>query len=313
MHMAIGVLCVDEGSWPEPVHIEESIDSGTKIMARCKGVTLAILQEETLSEATLGAIKAAYKMILKKAEFRRLVGVTADVGYLWLKHSWRVRLAIGADVPVCLSPLIQFPMISACFKNFESTCLVTWGSTEDWESRKAEFMESCRLKTASPDQLIVCGIPSDEERWKKYLDWEACETDLEAYGEELVSLVKARLEQHRREHEGGADRIVKAILVTARLSRYTELLRTKLGLPCFDEGTMLRFFKNAQGVGHYDDVNVLARLSDRLRGKDVLHIFGKKEVNTQKIGLIRLEYEYPPALGDPDHPGTFGFNIVSKI
>jgi len=313
MQMAIGVLCVDAGSWPEPIHIEESIDSGTKIMARCKGVTTETLQADTLSDATLGAIKAAYKIIMKKAESKRLVGVTADVGYLWLKHSRIVRLAIGADVPVCLSPLIQFPMISACFKNFESTCLITWGCTDDWENRKSDLMAAYNLKTASKDQLIVCGIPPEEAQWKKYLDWDCSEAELDARGEELVQLVKARLETHREAHRGGADKIVKAILVTARLSRYTELLRTSLGMPCFDEGTMLRFFKNASSVGHYDDVNVLARLSDKLRGRDVLHVFGKKEVTTQKIGLIRLEYFYPPALGDPDHPGTFGFNIVSKI
>jgi len=316
MCMAIGVLCADAGTWSsEGIHIEETSDSGTKIMARCKGLTMEALSAESLTVQALGAIKTAYCKIVKKAESKRLVGVTADVGYLWLKHSQAVRLAIGADVPVYLSPLLQFPMISACFKNFESTCLITWGSTEDWESRKADLMSSYRLNLATEQQLIVCGVPGEEPKWKKYMDWDATPEDAEALGKELLKLVRERIRRHEKDNEGNPkhDKLVKAIIVTARLSQYTDMLRSKLRLPCFDEGTMLRFFRNASGVSHHDDINILARLSDRLRGRDALHIFGKKQCPTQKIGLIRLEYEYPPALGDPDHPGTFGFQIVSKI
>lgn len=30
------------------------------------------------------------------------------------------------------------------------------------------------------------------------------------------------------------------------------------------------------------------------------------------MGILRLDYNYPPALGDIDHPGSFGYDVVYR-
>lgn len=30
------------------------------------------------------------------------------------------------------------------------------------------------------------------------------------------------------------------------------------------------------------------------------------------LGVVRLDYEYPPAPGDSDHPGSFGYDVFYR-
>lgn len=40
---------------------------------------------------------------------------------------------------------------------------------------------------------------------------------------------------------------------------------------------------------------------------------GRPKSHAVKLGVIRLEYNYPPAPGDIDHPDSFGYDVFYRM
>jgi len=114
--------------------------------------------------------------------------------------------------------------------------------------------------------------------------------------------------------EGKKDMLIKSIIVTTRLSIFSSLLRQGTDLPVFNELTMLDLFASASGLSHYNDAKVLCRLEEKLgRSPRSPTPASPTASGGCKLGLLQLEYEYPPAFGDIDHPGTFGFKTCPRV
>ena len=296
------VLCVDEGSWPKEI-MQVRDKKSEKIMSRCKGVTRACLMADSLDKESLDSIRSCFESLMAFADC--ITGVTADFGNLWLKHHSAVRRVI-TEKPVYLTPIIQLPMISASFKSREQTLLVTWGSQEEAESMKGKFLSDCNI-VMDLDRLEILGVDVSENGWGRYLNFETDAEEDQRLGSLLVKMVQERIASVNT--EGKTDLLVKSLIVTTRLSMFSDLLRQKTSLPVFNEITMLNLFSSASALSHFNDAKVLCRLSERLDSPKS----DKRGNEGCKLGLLQLEYEYPPAFGDVDHPGTFGFKTCPRI
>ena len=334
------VLCVDEGLWPQEIIKEPVTTGGFKVMSKCKGVTRAHLMEDLDAEA-LQSIRECFDRLMAFAESENIIGVTADFGNLWLKHHSAVRKLI-TEVPVYLTPIVQLPMISASFKSREQTLLVTWGSQKDVEKMKPRFMSDCNI-VMDLDRLEILGVDvSQDVRWARYLSFDVNAEEVKSLGVLLTKMVEDRIAEVNSFEK--KDLLIKSLIVTTRLSRFSDLLRQSTGLPVFDEITMLNLFASASALSHFNDAKVLCRLSDKLE-----HLQHPKSPSpspgsprgspgstsptsplrpnsptspttslqvasaSPKLGVLQLEYEYPRAFGDVDHPGTFGFKTCPRI
>lgn len=298
------VLCVDEGTWPQDVM---KVDAGCalKLMSRCKGVTRACLMADLDAEA-LRSIRECFERLLAVSE--SIIGVTADLGNLWLKHHSAIREVIS-ERPVYLTPIVQLPMISASFKSREQTLLVTWGSQKEVEMLKPTFCSGCNI-VMDLDRLEILGVDvSQDARWARYLNFDTNTDEDMALGSGLLQMVKDRISEVNV--QGKKDMLIKSLIVTTRLSMFSNLLREGTGLHVFNELTMLNLFSSASSLSHFNDAKVLCRLSDKL-ARSPAKSPGVSPGGC-KLGLLQLEYEYPPAFGDVDHPGTFGFKTCPRI
>ena len=48
-------------------------------------------------------------------------------------------------------------------------------------------------------------------------------------------------------------------------------------------------------------------------GELVAEASGPMRTKAGLLGVIRLDYSYPPALGDIDHPGSFAYEVVYRV
>mmetsp|Transcript_28529 Transcript_28529/g.66999 ORF Transcript_28529/g.66999 Transcript_28529/m.66999 type:complete len:582 (+) Transcript_28529:74-1819(+) len=305
------VLCVDEGSWPHDI-MKVDTGAGCKIMSRCKGLTRACLMADHLDKEALQSIRDCFDRLVTFMECAdRITGVTADLGNLWLKHHSAVRSVI-TERPVYLTPIIQLPMISAAFKSCEQVLLITWGSQEEVKSLKPSFIAGCNIMM-DLDRLDILGVDaSQDSRWTRYLNFDTDAAEDEALGASLVKMVQERIAAVNV--EGKKDMLIKSIIVTTRLSIFSSLLRQGTDLPVFNELTMLDLFASASGLSHYNDAKVLCRLEEKLgRSPRSPTPASPTASGGCKLGLLQLEYEYPPAFGDIDHPGTFGFKTCPRV
>eukprot|EP00448_Togula_jolla_P030412 CAMPEP_0170623174 /NCGR_PEP_ID=MMETSP0224-20130122/29548_1 /TAXON_ID=285029 /ORGANISM="Togula jolla, Strain CCCM 725" /LENGTH=633 /DNA_ID=CAMNT_0010949591 /DNA_START=59 /DNA_END=1959 /DNA_ORIENTATION=- len=302
-----GILCVDEGSWPEEVKVVDS-DAGVMRWARCKGVTRETLVSQELDEAACKAICDCYK-VLSDLNGSVLSGVSADMGQLWLKHQRAVRRIIGNDTPVYLSPIVQLPMISACFKSFENTLLVTWDPKSESEEMKKNFVKDSQLEVADVERLEILGINADDPKWTSFMNWSATEEEHRELGVRLCSLIEERVQEFNAGSK--KDHLIKAVILTASLSSMSVYVRNNLSMPVFDVSTLLRFFKSGRAASYYNDVSVLARLQQKMRPSKDSDAVSRKA--TEKLGLIQLDYSFPSTFGDLEFPGTFGFKTIAEV
>jgi len=306
--VCFGILCVDEGEWPEDVRTTDSA-AGLTVWARCKGITQETLKAPTLDTAACEAISDGYRLLAEAAGSAGISGVCSDLGQLWLKHHRVVRQIIGQDIPVYLSPIVQLPMISASFKSFEMTLLVTWDPLSESQDMKKHFVEESNLETSDMERLMVLGVDKADETWKAFMNWSTTAEQNQDLSERLCTIVRSRISKTNT--EGKKDKLIKAIILTARLGIFSDALREASGMPVFDETTLLKFFKAGSAPSYYNDASVLSRLNCKMRP----HKASEKacKADDRKLGLIKLDYSFPSTFGDMEHPGTFGFKIREKV
>ena len=125
------VLCDDE----EAAKVTVRHDAGCRhLLSVCKGVGKATLMADRLEEEALDSIRACMARIVQAADGESIVGITVDVGYLWLKHQRSLR-QLFPQCLVLVTPMVQLPLIRTCFSSRGKTLLVTW---EPWGRREPQ-------------------------------------------------------------------------------------------------------------------------------------------------------------------------------
>jgi hypothetical protein len=171
------------------------------------------------------------------------------------------------------------PMVGAVFKHTEKILCLTEASEED-------FLNSM-YNTVDMDKLVVKSVRrlDDYESLKNH---EPSERFAAALGR-LIRSTMASVEANESKGEG-----IKAILTSGmNLTLLTESLRANLKIPIFDHCSLFTFLNFGNGQSRFN--------------KSPNHE-GSKQQN-REVGILRLDYHYPPAVGDAAHPDSFTYNV----
>ncbi|CAE7431830.1 ALMA4 [Symbiodinium natans] len=286
------VLCDDE----EAAKVTVRHDAGCRhLLSVCKGVGKATLMADRLEEEALDSIRACMARIVQAADGESIVGITVDVGYLWLKHQRSLR-QLFPQCLVLVTPMVQLPLIRTCFSSRGKTLLVTW---EDAKAPRADVQKAREVCE------VLC-LSTEDEKWSSWL-WGGA-----APLEGTLTLELAALVQQRVLSLSSQGTVIDSILLDTALSMFTSSLRETTGLPVFDDASMKSFFSSASSLNHFSEACVLGRLEAKLQK------LKSDEAGCQpplgNLGLVRLDsYEYPPAVGDADHASTFSFQTSSRV
>lgn len=199
---------------------------------------------------------------------------------------YQVATATKTKVPVLLSPLLQAPLLACILKEHESILVITADSKQFGEAELRRCLVGANLvdeRAASRFVLKGCeGLPGFGDG--SAIDLKAAQTALC----DLVRECSVALQK-------GGKPIGAVLLECATLPAFADVLRDKLKLPIFDNLTLSDFAHKA--------------LTDNPRfGIE----FGPQAMMTKvdpdtipAIGILRIDYTYPPALGDAAHPNSY--------
>jgi len=244
------------------------------------GLDLATVRgAKPLSAAQAGALDAA----LAELEKQNAISIVSDSG---LMVHYQMATAAKTKVPVLLSPLLQAPLLACILKDHETVLVITGDSKQFSETDLSRCLVGSQLvdeRAASRFVLKGCeGLPGFSDSGA--IDLKTAQTALcDLVRECSIALQKA------------GKPLGCILLECATLPAFADVLRGTTNLPVFDNLTLSDFAHKA--------------LTDNPRFGIS---FGPKVVTTAvdpatipAIGILRIDYTYPPALGDAAHPNSY--------
>ena len=104
------------------------------------------------------------------------------------------------------------------------------------------------------------------------------------------------------------ERNAKAIILESTLlPSFSDALRARLGLPVFDALTLVDYFVHASTDNPRFGLDFDERQAGRCNAYD-----GLDPAKLPAIGILRIDYEYPPALGDIACKKSYGYRTTHE-
>lgn len=315
----IGVLRIDYNYPPAVGDIAHPDSFGYTVhYETVHGLTFERCQAGALDDEIMTNLQNS---ILKLQEHPGLVGITGDCGFM-MHYQCPVRFM--AQVPAFMSSLIQCPAIGAIFKLFEKV-LVLSANSNSLEPMKETLLTQAGFDVDDPSRYEVYGL-QDLDGFDAVAKGEA--VDLPRVEVAITEAVMKKLAD---------DASIKAILLECtELPAYADALRRATGLPVFDAITTVNFFRNATVSSHWNKKAFIPHNPAYWTTK--YSKFGSEIVNEVEevegvedetlcappfpcedcdaikiIGVLRIDYNYPPAPGDIDHPDSYGYKVVFRV
>lgn len=246
-------------------------------------------------------------------------------------HVLARKIATG---PVFMSALVQCPVIATAFAKHEKILILT-ANSDALKAQKETMLTHCGF-AVDGDQFIIAGcqhVPGFEA----VALGKAVPIEMVQPG--IVKMTKALLQQHPE---------IKAILLEcSELPAYADALRYHTGLPVWDQITCCDFYVSAfkeskrftpedwqeEWDGDQEEYTFgmnltkddLTRVKSKILEKaEKMKKYKKKKDKLQKVvgkiekssgallGVLRLDYNYPPAAGDIDCPGSYDYQVIYR-
>jgi hypothetical protein len=179
------------------------------------------------------AFSAAVVKAARELEAQGVRAISSDCGFM-LQFQSAVRNAV--TVPVCLSSLLQLPLVAQALDPSRPIGVIT----ADSSNLTPEFLARAEIRIKNP--LVIRGLQAEPE-FKSAVLGEKGALDSDAITEETVAVAK----QMVNEHPGmGA-----ILLECSMLPPYARAVQDGTGLPVFDFITMIDFFQKGTHQAHY--------------------------------------------------------------
>jgi len=286
----VGLLRLDRKGKPQPPAVTDAL------MAKDVNSTLFTVVSRTVKGLDVETVHAGKPLSAQQqsaladsiAELEKAgaVAITTDSGLF--VHYQKATTGL-TTLPVLLSPLLQAPLLMSVLSPHEVILTIT--------SDAAAFGQA-DLEAA----LIKSGLAHSATAAKRFV-LRGCQQipgftgdgpiDLIACERGLIDLVMAaRVELEKAGRPLGA-----VLLESAMLPAFSDVLRAAFPLPIFDNFTLSDFaFKATSdnprfGVEFGSGGNKSAPALDKAK--------------MPAIGIMRIDYTYPPALGDAAHPNSY--------
>jgi len=286
----VGLLRIDRGGAPvPPVMLDTVLSEGTNSkLFRVKPVTVAGLDYATVrAGGTLtDAQSAALDSALKKLEKAGAIAVTGDCGLLAYYQSFAAK---KTKTPVLLSPLLQAPLLASVLDPKASILVVTSDSTTFGQADLEKLLLSCQLvpDAAAAKRFVLQGC----EDIPGFVD-PSVPIDVTATQAALLSKVASvRNEQAKKGAPLGG-----VLFESAMLPAFSDSVRKAAKLPVCDNLTLADFAMKAQTDNPRFGITF---------GPKTEAIKMPDKSAMPAIGILRIDYTYPAALGDAAHPNSY--------
>lgn len=289
------------------------------------GLTFEMAQAGKFTEQ----VERRFAEAIKFLEQKGVNGITGDCGFMM---AFQVIARKIATVPVFMSSMVQCPIIAAAFDKNDKILILT-----------------ANAKTLQPQKEVLlehCGFQVEDRRFVI----EGCQDlpgfDAVAKGEKVPidivqpAIVKMTMGILKRE-----PKIAGILLECTELPPYADALRAATDLPVWDAITACDFYISgykdnprfgiddwqAEWDKQQEEYSFGQNLIDTEKALLVNKIDAKKAVAKTKakakaaakvkklaekqapiLGIVRLDYNYPPAAGDIDHPGSYNYDILFR-
>merc|ERR1719329_186485 len=266
---------------------------------------------------------------IKYLEARNVCAMTGDCGFMM---AFQVKARQIASKPIFMSSMVQCPIISAAYDPGDEILILT-ANGSSLKPQKEVLMNSCGFDV-NEDRFVIMGC-QDVPGFDAVAKGEAVPLDVVQPG--IVRKVKAKIKSRPS---------IRAILFECtELPPYSDAVRQATGLPVWDAITGADFYVNAFkdnprfGIDDWQDKwdeeqddyffgdNLISKDKDELvnkitkpkpktkPNKKQAEKLKKKLAKKQSpiLGVIRLDYNYPPAAGDIDCPGSYGYDVLFRV
>jgi hypothetical protein len=163
----------------------------------------------------------------KALEAEGVRGISSDCGFM-LQFQDAVREAVS--VPVCLSSLLQLPLVAASLEASRPIGIVT----ADSANLTGDFLARAGVAVDKP--IVIRGMQGEPEFKTAVFD-EKGTLDSDAITEEAVAVVRRMAEEHPR--------MGAVILECSMLPPYAKAVQDAVGLPVYDFVTVIDYLRAA--------------------------------------------------------------------
>jgi hypothetical protein len=321
---ALGIVRLDYDYPPAEGDTDCPASFGYDVYYRCvPGLTFEMAQDGQFTEQ----VERNFADAIKWLEMKGAGAITGDCGFMM---AFQVIARKIASAPVCMSSMVQCPIIS-CAIDDDDKILILTANAKSLKPQKEVLLTECGFKV-DDDKFIIVGC-QDVEGFDAVSKGKKVPLDIVQPG-----VVRLAADVLRKHPDIGA-----ILLECTELPPYADALRQALRLPVWDAITCADFYISAKqdnprfGVNewqeHWDGVqeeynfgqNLLtsekAELVNKIQGGKARlpgHMAMKSTVKKlQKaqcpcLGVVRLDYDYPPSAGDIDHPGSFDYRVIFR-
>jgi len=325
-HPCLGVVRLDYNYPPAAGDTDSPASFGYDVTYRvCPGLTFEIAQAGHFQEK----VERNFAEAIKYLENRGCVAITGDCGFMM---AFQVLARKIATKPVFMSSMVQCPLI-ACAYDANDQILVLTANEKTLKPQKDVLLNSCGFDV-NEDRFIIKGC-QDIPGFDAVARGEAVPLDVVQPG--IVKMTLEILKQRPK---------INAILLECtELPPYADALRAATGLSVWDCITAADFYINAHkdnprfGIddwqaewdGEQEEYefgkNLIAKDQEQLvhkpagkakaKAKSKAHAVKLKKTLAKKqaptLGVVRLDYSYPPAAGDIDSPASYDYDVLFRM
>ncbi|KAK3286813.1 hypothetical protein CYMTET_5644 [Cymbomonas tetramitiformis] len=301
--VAVGVLRLEYHYPPLEGDIDHEDSYGYKVLFRqVDGLTFEVAQSGKLPPA----VKKSFISAIRWLEAKQVVGITGDCGFMM---AYQVFVRQQTDVPVFMSSMVQAPMLIAA---------------HDKEAKFAIFTANSKsLKPNLPQLLTECGVEVNVDRFVLVGLQECDGFDAVAKGERVnPRLVQPAILKRVRKLVEDEPELSGILLECTELPAYADAIRAETGLPVFDAITLVDFFHSACSDNpRFGTSYKKAVMAGKPKPKGGVKKALKKkfvpgadhpDLGPVAVGVLRLEYHYPPIAGDIDSADSYGYEVLFK-
>lgn len=330
-HPALGVVRLDYDYPPAEGDIDCPASFGYDLYYRCvPGLTFEVAQAGKFTEE----VERNFADAIKYLEQKGASAITGDCGFMM---AFQIPARKIATKPVFMSSMCQIPVIAAAFDPNDVILILT-ANGDSLRKQKGFLLDQCGFEVDSKRFLIrgCQDLPG---------------FDAVAKGEQVdVNLVQPAMVKMTMDILEKNENIRAILLECTELPPYADALRAKTGLPVWDAITGCDFYINAYkdnprfGINDWQEEwdeeqeeyefgkNLIQTDKEQLKtkanhtvNKSLAKVKGPKKNDIAKakkklakkqnptLGIIRLDYNYPPAAGDIDCPASYGYDIIYRM
>mmetsp|Transcript_731 Transcript_731/g.1340 ORF Transcript_731/g.1340 Transcript_731/m.1340 type:complete len:709 (-) Transcript_731:157-2283(-) len=329
MHPSVGVVRLDYDYPPAPGDSDHPGSFGYDVFFRCcPGLTFEMCQAGKFSEE----VERRFADAIKHLEARGVSAITGDCGFMM---AFQVLARKIASKPVFMSSMVQCPIIAASLEPADQILILT-ANDLSLKPQKQVLMKSCGFDV-DEDRFIIKGcqhVPGFEAVALGQ------KVPLEKVQPGIVQLTLDSMKEHPR--------ISAILLECTELPPYADALRYHTGLPVWDAITCADFYiaacKDNPRFGQNDwqlewdgeqeeyelgknltkdELDCVVCKKKELAEKKARALHKKKKLDkiqrkvrkqqAPMLGVLRLDYNYPPAAGDIDCPGSYDYDVLFRV